>query len=397
MTDLSIPTITTIDTDKTTEKDFFQRFEGFKLGFPLKQPYCNTNCSHCYLGRKEGNVSEEEYTRRKKVIDNIISLSARLETRHISIVGSEPTLESELISLTDRMMGEMLMVTMSTNGWFTGSNVPFEIPSGKYEDGSALLDSIIYDYFTFGLMVSIDGIGEVHDIFRNMNGLYERAIRTLDYAKSLCVKLPTGVEVVIHHDNYMQLQEIVEEVIKHDIQFIKMVPVLNIGSGKDIKPFNEHERAQIQETLLELALPLFSSGVKPDFANFEKDFPTFSIDNLSYCSVPLAPKHIYQRNIPFDLSHCGYPLMPGIGNPLEKSVEEIIASLPESWSYKLHSELRDKGIEEVGRIVTDPDLRSRHSNLMCGPCLIMVNVYKAYHETGDLEYANRAVKQMFIG
>jgi MoaA/NifB/PqqE/SkfB family radical SAM enzyme len=379
-------------------KEFLKRFENFIVGLPLQSPYCQFSCSHCYVGEISNKKSTpEESKKRHSKLGEILNVSKILGKKNLEIVGTEPTLEPDLVRIVDTFMNWGNMVTMSTNGWYTGSEGPFKIPAGEYDSGSALLDDLILDFRTLGIMVSIDGIGEVHDTFRNHPGSYERAIRTLDFAKQQVYPLATGVEVVIHPKNQHQLKDLVDVLVEHEVQLIKMVPVLGVGYGANIRPFNEEERANIQATLADLVPQLFASGVKPKFNNWHLNFPSYSLTDLTYCPDALAPRFFQLRNIPFDISQCAYPEMPGIGNLLERPLVEIMLDIPNSWAYRLHSEIKEKGIEEVGRIVTDPQLRHKQFNYMCGPCLIMTNVYKLYHETGNIEQANQMVRKMFVG
>lgn len=130
---------------------------------------------------------------RQVLRENRLFLSA---LRHVGLTGGEPTIKPDIVELVKAFRDETphASVGMQSNGL----------------DPDLLkerLTRILSFYPDVSLAVSIDGIGGVHDCIRGISGAFDKAIESLEIAKSLGVKkMFTGM--TLGNQNAHQIGEV---------------------------------------------------------------------------------------------------------------------------------------------------------------------------------------------
>jgi radical SAM protein with 4Fe4S-binding SPASM domain len=163
---------------------------------------CNMKCLHCGSPAENVNLIEELNT------DEVIEIFERIahdfdmsKFRHINITGGEPFVRKDLLDILKHISQYPYYrnTDIQTNGLFIA-------------DHPDVLDSLI-KYGVTGIGVSIDGLKEQHDAFRNMHGSFVKAVAA---AKSSVEKgLTVTVSTVVHAKNISEMENLYQYSKKH--------------------------------------------------------------------------------------------------------------------------------------------------------------------------------------
>ena len=127
---------------------------------------CNFSCKHCYIPSAARDLTTEEA---KKLIEQLEGLG--VEELYLS--GGEPLLRKDIFSLIECAANSGLEVGAITNGWL----VTPAVANSFAKSGVAHVS------------VSVDGIGETHDRFRNKPGSFKRCIRAIKLLREAGLKV----------------------------------------------------------------------------------------------------------------------------------------------------------------------------------------------------------------
>lgn len=156
---------------------------------------CNCNCDFCFWKHHKDNedMSLEEIQRLMK--------EARKEGYVDSILwGGEPLLRQDFAEICKTSKDVGFYTKMATNGWFLQDNPDF----GKYTDLA---------------FISLDAIGEKHDLIRKKPGLYDRVINGIEYHKIHSPKMRIYVCYTVSSINdFNSLKEVAK--VCHDLDIL---------------------------------------------------------------------------------------------------------------------------------------------------------------------------------
>ena len=152
---------------------------------------CNFKCKHC--GSNAGGKILKETLSTKEIKDAFLDVATNFNAINIPIAGTggEPLLIQDLFEVLKyaRSLGfEWGMVT-------NGSLVNKDIVKKAKDAGMGSVD------------VSIDGIGKVHDDFRNTKGSYERAINAVKLFAEADFLRPLRISTTINRNNVNTLEK----------------------------------------------------------------------------------------------------------------------------------------------------------------------------------------------
>src|SRR5262245_13783982 len=138
------------------------------IQFPIND-ICNSKCQMCHIWerKRDHEVTPAELAR---ILDNPLFR----EVREIGINGGEPTLRKDLAELVQTAIAglpKLRGVSLITN-----AIQERKVLKVAAELGRVCADSGVY----LDVMVSLDGIGEVHDKVRGVAGNFESANRVID-------------------------------------------------------------------------------------------------------------------------------------------------------------------------------------------------------------------------
>lgn len=146
---------------------------------------CVCFCDHCFDWVRR---SEEAYAQELS-LDEIEKISASMDDiMFMFLTGGEPYIREDWSEIAEifRRNNNVQKFQSPTNGWYTD-----RIVTRLEESASRNPDT------HYGIGVSIDAIGEDHDLSRKRPGLFERAVETLREVRKLSKRLPNvGVNAV---------------------------------------------------------------------------------------------------------------------------------------------------------------------------------------------------------
>jgi len=127
---------------------------------------CNFSCKHCYIPSAGQDLTTEEG-------EELISQLEELGVEELYLSGGEPLHRNDIFHLMECAADSGLEVGVITNGWLITPSV-----ANSFARSGASHVS-----------VSVDGIGETHDRFRNKPGSFKRCIRAIGLLRKAGVKV----------------------------------------------------------------------------------------------------------------------------------------------------------------------------------------------------------------
>ncbi len=124
---------------------------------------CNLSCHHCY---SYADPNSKDFLTTEFILDSIKDLK-NAGVKFVIFSGGEPLIRKDIFDIADKMREEGIITYLSTNGlYMNDKNV----------------DKIIKKFNYIG--ISIDGIKEIHDEFRGVEGAYEKSIASIKLIQS---------------------------------------------------------------------------------------------------------------------------------------------------------------------------------------------------------------------
>jgi MoaA/NifB/PqqE/SkfB family radical SAM enzyme len=124
--------------------------------------YCNMTCTFCSTMTEDRNAAPDlTLDRACQMLDQLYEMGTRI----VHFSGGEPTLWKDFPALISKAKKNHMMVSFTTNG------------SSSKEKMSQFLDADI-------IRVSIDGTEKFHDLRRQSDGAFNKAVDTLKYLRS---------------------------------------------------------------------------------------------------------------------------------------------------------------------------------------------------------------------
>ncbi len=173
---------------------------------------CNLKCRHCYSYTAEKNEREELDTgTAKKMIDS----SERINSPVILFSGGEPLMRDDIFELIEYTKKKGLTAVISTNGTMLG------------EKTAVRLKELGLKYAG----ISIDGPEEFHDLFRGMQGAFEKSMSAFQACRK--AGLRAGLRFTITRQNYEFIPFIFELAVEKNIKRICFYHLINTGRAME--------------------------------------------------------------------------------------------------------------------------------------------------------------------
>ena len=180
---------------------------------------CNLRCTHC------GNTSkaklENEMT--LKECFDFIDQCKELDVFILNISGGEPFLKKDWFEILSYARKKGIEIGITTNGTLINEDIVKKIK--KLE--------------TFNVHISLDGIGKVHDEFRNKKGVYKLVLKTVKLFKKY--KIPFGITTSITKKNFHDLDNVKDFIKKNKINSWNLYYALPVGCLSKIDSISTDE------------------------------------------------------------------------------------------------------------------------------------------------------------
>jgi len=178
---------------------------------------CNLVCKHCYLEAGPGKAFDNELSP-QEVASIIDAVAVDGKLTEVSITGGEPLARKDIKEILTVVLEKGILLNLETNGTLITPEIA-ELLS-TYENSS--------------VGVSIDGIGEVHDVQRGRPGAFKRAVRGLKLLQQYNVE--HGISTYVTHENLPQLEDIVKLGIDTDCSIFRILAQTVPLGRSDEKP-----------------------------------------------------------------------------------------------------------------------------------------------------------------
>ncbi|NCB69653.1 MAG: radical SAM protein [Bacteroidia bacterium] len=281
---------------------------------------CNSGCTMCNIWKqkKEFEFSAEE-------LCEILKDPLFNNLKHVGVTGGEPTLRKDLPQLFEAI----IKAQPNIHGLSTITNCIREKNVIERIDASI---EICKKYNKgFSMMVSLDGVGEVHDKVRGTKGNFESALRVINYYKNKGVSIATGT--TISKVNVWGVDDMLVFLRENQIygrfrvaEFIKRL--YNDNRNEVIRNFDKDETYHLILFFYKLIL------------TYEKD-PTFQNTYYSIINILSGGERLigcpYHSNgvvlnSKGELAYCA-PKSKIIGNAIQQKAQKIYAENLSELSY----------------------------------------------------------------
>ena len=303
---------------------------------------CNLNCSHCASQIMEGRELDTQEA--LALIEHMHETGVFM----LSFSGGEPLIRPDIFLLLERVRELGMEFGLTTNGTLLDEKIVRKLASLE----------------PFNVHISIDGVGEVHDSFRNMTGVFDKAVNSLRLFKKHGI--PHGITTSITRRNVGDLDNIKDFVKQNDIRSWEIFFAIPVGNL-------EKEEALNSEQFIELAGKIESIRQELDRTRVVVG------DSLGYFGKKCIRDEEW-NGCTAGINHCsidaygnvkGCPVQPSElieGNVRDKSLSGI-------WSSDLTFQYNRKDVKLEGYCA-----KCRHKNACRAGCKT-----SAFHITGTIK------------
>jgi len=192
---------------------------------------CNLKCVHCYndsgVGKEFNDITTDKA---KSVLDDL----AQLGVPSVLFSGGEPLMRPDLFELIQHAGRAGLRTVISTNGTLITADTAKRIKDG----------GVSY------VGISLDGVGDINDKFRGVNGAFERAVEGI--RNCMAVGARVGLRLTLTRRNVQDLERLFDFFEADSIEracFYHLVPS-GRGAGIASEDLSHSESRAAIETIL---------------------------------------------------------------------------------------------------------------------------------------------------
>lgn len=213
---------------------------------------CNLTCKHCYATSADSIFRDELDTKQAlAVIDDLYAAGVRV----LILSGGEPLLRHDLFQLSAYARDKGFFVALSTNGTLIGEHNIEQIAAAQFAY----------------LGISIDGLEDVHDRFRQKQGSYAASLTAIKLCRQHNIRV--GMRTTLTHENFPQIPALLELVRELDLNKFYLSHLNYSGRGKRSRQLDAHHQMSraAMELLFERAWTDICEGRESDFVSGNND------------------------------------------------------------------------------------------------------------------------------
>ena len=206
---------------------------------------CNLRCRHCYMesdGQKyAGELTTEEA---KRFIDDL----AEFRVPVLLFSGGEPLIRPDFFELAEYARDKGVRPTLSTNGTLITRDVAQRIK----------------DLGVGYVGISLDGLADVNDMFRGVEGAYQRAMKGIE--NCVAVGQRVGLRFTINHHNIMELDKIFDFIEEKGINRVCFYHLVYSGRGGQMmdEDVSAEESRRAMDTIIARTKDFEARGLKKE-------------------------------------------------------------------------------------------------------------------------------------
>ncbi|MGD1874124.1 MAG: polysaccharide pyruvyl transferase family protein [Mastigocoleus sp.] len=212
----------------TTKSKPWRQQKPIVLQFPVND-ICNSKCQMC-------NIWEQKYDNQitPEQLEKTIANPLFSEVQVIGINGGEPTLRKDLGELVDVLftkLPSLKAISLITNS----------LNSSQVIERITEVGNIIKSHHgRLDVMVSLDGVGEIHDRVRGRQGNFNNVLKVIDFIQKSNLVSVSRLGCTVIKDNVYGVHDLLEFALSQDI-YIKYrlgIPHQRLYSKDVIEPFD---------------------------------------------------------------------------------------------------------------------------------------------------------------
>ena len=174
---------------------------------------CNLKCVHCYAQAIDHSTADELTTAEgRRLIDDLAAYGAPV----LLFSGGEPLVRKDLPELAAYAVEKGMRAVISTNGTLIDQKT------------ARILKEIGLSY----VGISLDGIGEVNDLFRGVSGSYDRALEGIRNCQQAGIKV--GLRFTMNKRNKAEIPGIFDLLEEMEIPRVCFYHLVYAGRGSDL-------------------------------------------------------------------------------------------------------------------------------------------------------------------
>jgi len=296
------------------------RVNCFGQTFPIKphtlnllvNDICNSKCQMCSIWKRK---RDKEFT--PKELAEILRDSLFSNLRYVGVSGGEPTLRKDLPEIF-RVIANKKPPILGT-GIITNAIIKDDVISKILSSAKLCREANV----PFNIMVSLDGIGEIHDKVRGRRGNFNSAVAVIRHFRDY-TDIPISIGCTITKDNVWYVDDVLDLCLKEGVyvhfriaEFIRRL--YNFDQGYYVRNFSKQEAYH---------LGLFFAKLEYTYETFPKIKRTYrNIRRMLIGSSERSIKCPWQaEEVTLDcrghLFYCA-PRSPSLGSCLEQSAEKL--------------------------------------------------------------------------
>lgn len=307
---------------------------------------CNLTCKHCYSISADIDFPGELSTREVfTVMDDLKQFRVPV----LILSGGEPLLRPDIFEISKRAKAMGFYVGLSSNGTLID------------ESNIEKIAEVGYDY----VGVSLDGLGETHDRFRQRKGAFDASLRGIELCRQHGIK--AGVRFTLTQDNSHELPALLDLVAEREIDKFYLSHLNYAGRG------NRHRKQDVFHQTTRLAMDLLFSRCWQELQNgITREYVTGNNDADGPYLLQWAQQHV-----PDQVESLRQRLQQWGGNSSGQNIANIdnLGNVhPDTfwWNYNLGN-VKETPFSQIWRDSPDPILnglrqKPRPVSGRCGQC-----------------------------
>lgn len=213
---------------------------------------CNLTCKHCYSTSADIDFKGELDTAEAlDVIDQLHAAGVKV----LVLSGGEPLMRPDIFQLAERARQYGFYVALSTNGTLINESNIEHIAAAEF------------DY----VGISIDGLPEIHDEFRQMQGGFAASMHAVKLCRQHHIRVGLRTTLTMH--NHMQLPALLELMREYDVQKYYLSHLNYSGRGKRSSKIDAHWQMtrDAMNQIFDRAWDDVEQGIETDFVSGNND------------------------------------------------------------------------------------------------------------------------------
>ncbi len=198
---------------------------------------CNLNCKFCNYSKTTVEIVKQEMS--DTTISKLVNEICEMNIKVFGVLGGEPFLRKKiLLESMKKIKQNGINGSIVTNGTLIEENDIEKIVKMEW------------DLIRF----SIDGLEKIHDYLRGKKGAFNKVVNNIEtffkIKRKMNSNFPTiEVNFVLTNKNYKELPELIKNISSYGINFIYILPLIELTKESNTLKIDEQEISEVITTL----------------------------------------------------------------------------------------------------------------------------------------------------